>query len=90
MGIALVRSMENAPAEHAAANSRAKPLRTTKSGLAERYQVGTRTIENWQYSGVIHARFEEGRAVFEVTDCDERLLGHDKGKPCPHLNPNTR
>lgn len=82
--------MENAPAERAAANSRAKPLRTAKSGLAERYQVGTRTIENSQYSGVIHARFEEGRAVFDVTDCDERLLGHDKGKPCPHLNPNTQ
>ena len=82
--------MEYASAEHAAANSRAKPRRTTKSGLAERYQVGTRTIENWQYSGLIHARFEEGRAVFDVTDCDERLLGHDKGKPCPHLNRNTR
>ena len=82
--------MENAPAEHAAANSRAKPLRTTKSGLAERYQVGTRTIENWQYSGVIHARFEEGRAVFDVTDCDERLLGHEKRKPCSLLNPKTR
>ena len=82
--------MENAPAEHAAANSRAKSLRTIKSGLAERCQVGTRAIENWQYSGVIHARFEEGRAVFDVTDCDERLLGHDKGKPCPHLNRNTR
>ena len=90
MGIALVRSIESAPAEHAAANSRAKPLRTTKSGMAERYQVGTRTIENWQYSGVIYARFEQGRAVFDVADCDERLLGQDKETPCPHLNPNTR
>jgi hypothetical protein len=90
MGIALVRLMESAPAEHAAANSRAKTLRTTKSGLAKRYQVGIRTIENWQYSGVIYARFEQGRAVFDVADCDERLLGQDKGKPCPHLNPNTR
>jgi hypothetical protein len=25
-----------------------------------------------------------------VADCDERLLGCDKGKPCHHLNPNTR
>jgi hypothetical protein len=25
-----------------------------------------------------------------VADCDERLLGQDKGKPCHHLNPNTR
>jgi hypothetical protein len=25
-----------------------------------------------------------------VADCDERLLGYDKGKPCHHLNPNTR
>lgn len=82
--------MESAPAEHAAANSRAKPLRATKSGMAERYQVGTRTIENWQYTGVIHARFEQGRSVFDVADCDERLLGHDKGKPCHLLNPNTR
>jgi hypothetical protein len=52
--------------------------------------VGTRTIENWQYSGVIYARFEQGRAVFDVADCDERLLGYDNGKPCHHLNPNTR
>ena len=90
MGIALVRSMESAPAEHSAANSRAKTQRTPKSGLAKRYQVGIRTIENWQYSGVIYARFEQGRAVFDVADCDERLLGYDKGKPCHHLNPNTR
>ena len=82
--------MESAPAEHAAANSRAKPLRTTKSGMAERYQVGTRTIENWQYSGVIYARFEEGRAMFDVADSDERLLCYDKGKTCHHLNQNTR
>ena len=82
--------MESAPAEHAAANSRAKTLRTTKSGLAKRYQVGIRTIENWQYSGVIYARFEQGRAVFDAADCDERLLGYDKGKPCHRLNPNTR
>jgi len=82
--------MESAPAEHAAANSRAKTLRTTKSGLAKRYQVGIRTIENWQYSGVIYARFEQGRAVFDAADCDERVLGHDKGKPCYRLNPNTR
>lgn len=60
--------MESAPAEHAAANSRAKTLRTTKSGLAKRYQVGIRTIENWQYSGVIYARFEQGRAVFDAAD----------------------
>jgi len=90
MGIALVRSIESAPAEHAAANSRAKTLRTTKNGLAKRYQVGIRTIENWHYSGVICARFEEGRAIFDVADCDERLLGYDKGKPRHHLNPNTR
>jgi hypothetical protein len=25
-----------------------------------------------------------------VADCDERLLGYDNGKPCHHLNPNTR
>jgi hypothetical protein len=25
-----------------------------------------------------------------VADCDERLLGYDKGKPRHHLNPNTR
>ena len=66
MSIALVRSKESAPAEHAAANSRAKTLRAAKSGLAERYQVGIRTIENWHYSGVIYARFEQGRAVFDV------------------------
>ena len=82
--------MESAPAEHAAANSRAKTLRTTKSGLAKRYLVGIRTIEKWHYLGVICARFEEGRAMFDVADCDERLLGQDKGKPCPHLNPNIR
>ena len=82
--------MESAPAENPAVNSRAKPQRTPKSGLAKRYQVGIRTIENWQYSGVIYARFEQGRAVFDVADCDERLLRYDKGKPYHHLNPNTR
>jgi hypothetical protein len=28
--------------------------------------------------------------MFDVADCDERLLGQEKGKPCPHLNPHTR
>lgn len=82
--------MESAPAEHSAANSRAKTQRTPKSGLAKRYQVGIRTIENWRYSGVIYARSEEGRAVFDVAECDERLLAYDKGQPCHHLNPKTR
>jgi hypothetical protein len=47
-----------------------------KSGLAVRYDVGIRTIENWQYAGIIHAHFEHGQAVFDVADCDQRLLNH--------------
>ena len=58
--------MESAPAEHSAANSRAKTQRTPKSGLAKRYQVGIRTIENWQYSGVIYARSEQKEAIIFV------------------------
>jgi len=42
--------------------------------LAARYGVGIRTIENWQYAGIIRAGFEQGHAVFDVADCDEQLL----------------
>ena len=61
-----------------AANVRIRPARVTKRTLAERYHVGVRTIENWQYSGIICARFEKRRAVFDVVECDERLLRHPK------------
>jgi hypothetical protein len=59
-----------------AANPSQPPRRMNKSGLAVRYDVGIRTIENWQYVGIIHAHFEQGQAVFDVADCDQRLLNH--------------
>lgn len=61
-----------------AASVRIHRARVTKRTLAERYHVGVRTIENWQYSGIICARFEKRRAVFDVVECDERLLRHPK------------
>lgn len=45
-----------------------------KRSLARRYQVGIRTVENWQSRGIIRAGREHGEAVFDVLDCDNRLL----------------
>lgn len=44
-----------------------------KRGLAERYMVGVRTIEEWHGSGVIHGTRQGKRIFFDVGDCDRRL-----------------
>ena len=44
-----------------------------KRGLAERYMVGVRTIEEWHGSGVIHGTRQGKRIFFDVGDCDRCL-----------------
>ncbi len=57
-------------------NSGVRCHRIGKVLLAARYRVAIRTIENWQYAGIIRAGSERGQAVFDVADCDERLLSY--------------
>ncbi len=45
-----------------------------KRGLAERYMVGIRTIEEWHGIGIIHGTRQGKRIFFDVGDCDRRLL----------------
>ena len=45
-----------------------------KRGLAERYMVGVRTIEEWHGSGIIRGMRQGKRIFFDVGDCDRRLL----------------
>jgi hypothetical protein len=45
-----------------------------KRGLAERYMVGVRTIEAWQSAEIIHGTRQGKRIIFNVGDCDRRLL----------------
>jgi hypothetical protein len=47
---------------------------TNKAGLGRRYGVGVRTIENWLYRRIITGRMAGGEIVFDVADCDMRLL----------------
>ncbi|MCX6921896.1 MAG: hypothetical protein NT154_01565 [Verrucomicrobia bacterium] len=49
-------------------------LRIEKSGLANQYVVGIRTIENWQARGVICGRLENGKVVFDPEECDRRIF----------------
>jgi len=44
-----------------------------KRGLAERYMVGVRTIEEWHGTGIIHGTRHGKRIFFDVGDCDSRL-----------------
>lgn len=76
MDVASIRANEAAKGERERANSGVRHRRATKFGLASRYGVGLRTIENWHYAGIIRADFEQGKAVFNVADCDERLLSY--------------
>lgn len=78
MGVASLRANEPAKAERETANSGVRHHRATKVILAARYGVGIRTIENWHYARIIRAGFEQGQAVFDVADCDERLLRYYK------------
>jgi hypothetical protein len=45
-----------------------------KRGLADRYSVGVRTLENWLAMHIILARMESGELIFDVVDCDRRLF----------------
>jgi len=78
MGDVPVRLSESAQVEHETANPLVRHRPATKSELAMRYNVGIRTIENWLYAGIICARSRQGQAVFEVAECDERLLSYKK------------
>ncbi|ODU24867.1 MAG: hypothetical protein ABS95_01365 [Verrucomicrobia bacterium SCN 57-15] len=78
MGVAPVQVNESAKAVPETANSGARHHRATKVVLAARYGVGIRTIENWQYAGIIRAGSEQGHAVFDVADCDDRLLSYQE------------
>lgn len=49
------------------------PVTADKRGLAERYMVGVRTIEEWHGIGIIHGMRQGKRIFFDVGDCDRRL-----------------
>jgi hypothetical protein len=49
-------------------------ITTDKRGLAARYLVGIRTIEVWNRDGVILGTRHGKRIIFDVGDCDRRLL----------------
>jgi hypothetical protein len=50
------------------------PITTDKRGLAARYLVGIRTIELWKRDGIIIGTRHGKRLIFDVGDCDRRLL----------------
>ena len=50
------------------------PITTDKRGLADRYMVGVRTIESWYGTGIILGTRHGKRLIFDVGDCDRRLL----------------
>jgi hypothetical protein len=54
--------------------SESPPVTTDKRGLAERYMVGVRTIEEWHGTGIIHGTRDGKRIFFDIGDCDRRLL----------------
>jgi hypothetical protein len=49
-------------------------ITTDKRGLAARYLVGIRTIEVWNRDGIILGTRHGKRIIFDVGDCDRRLL----------------
>jgi hypothetical protein len=49
-------------------------ITTDKRGLAARYLVGIRTIEVWNRDGIILGTRHGKRILFDVGDCDRRLL----------------
>jgi len=52
----------------------------TKFGLADRYSVGVRTVEEWLYRGLIVGS-RRGRSLkFDAVDCDRRLLANKSSK----------
>ena len=49
-------------------------MRANKLGIAARYGVGVRTIENWLARGIIQGRMERGEILMAIEDCDARLM----------------
>ena len=45
-----------------------------KHGLAARYRVGIRTVENWLAFEIIRGRLECGKVIFDASDCDSRIV----------------
>jgi hypothetical protein len=60
----------------APAGSSLKTAVANKCGLATRYAVGIRTIENWLALGIIAGWMEGGEIVADVADCDARLMNY--------------
>ena len=54
--------------------SESSPVTADKRGLAERYMVGVRTIEEWHGTGIIHGTRQGKRIYFDVAECDRHLL----------------
>ena len=49
---------------------------TDKLGLASRYRIGKRTLEEWLAAGLIHPRRLTRKLLFDVRECDRRLFSH--------------
>ncbi|MCX6929033.1 MAG: hypothetical protein NT154_38340 [Verrucomicrobia bacterium] len=60
----------------AGADRKSTDREKNKAGLARHYSVGVRTIENWLHWRIIAGRMARGEIVFDVADCDMRLLKH--------------
>jgi hypothetical protein len=60
---------------------------TDKQGMADRYCVSLRTIENWLEREIIIGRKEHGKVVLDIADCDRRLLGFEKSETEADLSP---
>lgn len=52
--------------------------KANKPELAHRYVVGIRTIENWTYRQIIQGAMEGGELVYDVSECDRRLMSYGK------------
>jgi hypothetical protein len=72
--------MNNAANEIGSELGTAVRVTTDKRGLAARYLVGTRTIENWQNWRIIRGTRQGKKICFDVGDCDRRLLQYQNGK----------
>jgi hypothetical protein len=62
-------------------NSYSAEPKTNKTGIALRYKVGVRTIENWLRWGILSGRMERGEILMNIPDCDARLMQHKERKP---------
>jgi hypothetical protein len=60
--------------------------RVDKPGLAARYVVGIRTVENWQEAEIILGQMEKHKWTFDVQECDLRLFEHSNRTNSPNDN----